>query len=137
MGKAGLKYLSIVCALLMVPVCAFASHLKIDNSMVSEINAARKDAKIQCSVSWDNSWKDKVNCDGVWLFAKFLAPDGTWKHASLMTASASAFNGADQTPAMFSKGDNPDMGMWVPQERAMARPQQKTYSCSGIMPKTV
>ncbi|HOW43431.1 MAG TPA: SUMF1/EgtB/PvdO family nonheme iron enzyme [Candidatus Omnitrophota bacterium] len=114
------KLVLLVAAMLLVPMLAFASHLKIDNGMVSEINTDRKAAKVQFNLSWDNSWKNETNCDGVWVFAKFLAPDRTWKHVSLTSASGKAFNGVDAAPALFSPGDNPDLGLWIPAEKTGA-----------------
>jgi formylglycine-generating enzyme required for sulfatase activity len=95
----------------------YASHLKLDNAIISEVNTRDKAAKIQFTVSWDNSWKNEVNCDGVYVFAKFKAGDGTWKHVNLKTASGSEFNYTDQTPEKFSKGELADLGMWVPAEK--------------------
>ncbi len=104
--------------LLSTMLCpAYASHLKIENVLVSEVNTARKTATIQCSVFWDNAWKNDVNSDGVWIFAKFRAPDGAWKHVHLKSASGSQYNYADCTPARFSKGSDPDVGMLVPDEK--------------------
>jgi formylglycine-generating enzyme required for sulfatase activity len=101
--------------LFSVPV--FASHLKIDNSLVSEVNTVRKTAKIQFNVSWDNAWKNDTNCDGVWVFVKYRLSGGQWKHASLKAVSPAAFDYADHTPEMFSKGDFVDAGLWVPEEK--------------------
>ncbi len=103
--------------LLLLPKMAFASHLKIDNSFVSEVNTEKKTANIQFNISWDNAWRDDINCDGVWVFAKFHGPEGMWKHLNLSSASADTFNYADHTPKDFSKGDNPDIGIWVPSEK--------------------
>jgi formylglycine-generating enzyme required for sulfatase activity len=105
-----------LCALLF-PGPALASHLKIDNELITEVNASKDTAVIQFNVSWDNSWKNDTNCDAVWLFVKFLAPDGTWKHVDLKTASGAAFNGTDMTPDRFSKGDSEDVGLFVPEEK--------------------
>lgn len=102
--------------LLMLPSLAFASHLKVENGMISEVNTEKKTAKVQFNVSWDNSWKNDVNCDGVWVFAKFQAADGQWKHVDLKSASGAAFDYTDRTPETFSRGEGPDMGMWVPEE---------------------
>ncbi len=103
--------------LLLAPGIVFASHLKIDNALISEVNTDRKIAKVQFNVSWDNGWKNETNCDGVWVFAKFRAPDGLWKHVSLKAASNAGFDYADHTPELFSKGENADVGMWVPDEK--------------------
>jgi formylglycine-generating enzyme required for sulfatase activity len=96
---------------------AFASHLKVCDVMVSDVNTAVKTARIQFTVSWDNSWKNNTNCDGVYVFAKFKIADGSWKHVNLKTASGTGFDYADHAPDTFSKGDCVDLGMWVPQER--------------------
>ena len=96
---------------------AFASHLKVDSVMIGEVNTATKVAKVQCNVSWDNSWKDDINCDGVWIFAKYKAGDGTWKHITINAASGVVFDYADHAPVGFSKGTSADIGMWVPDEK--------------------
>ncbi|HNQ51033.1 MAG TPA: hypothetical protein PKL03_06315, partial [Candidatus Omnitrophota bacterium] len=92
----------------------FASHLKIDKALVSEVNIERKAAIIQCDVSWDNAWKNDVNSDGVWVFAKFLSPEGVWRHVTLKSASGSQYTYADCAPNRFSRGDDPNAGMLVP-----------------------
>ncbi|MFH1227623.1 MAG: SUMF1/EgtB/PvdO family nonheme iron enzyme [Planctomycetota bacterium] len=117
MKRWGLSILTAVLILVFVPCMGFASHLRIDNCMISEVNTERKAAKVRCTVSWDNAWKNETNSDGVWLFAKFQTPDGIWKHVSLKAASGTGFDYADQTPAGFSKGENPEVGMWVPDEK--------------------
>ncbi|MFA5101265.1 MAG: SUMF1/EgtB/PvdO family nonheme iron enzyme [Candidatus Omnitrophota bacterium] len=114
MGRRAGWLVCFMCAMLVVPGMVFASHLRIDNAMISEVNTARKSAKVQCAVSWDNAWKNETNSDGVWLFAKFQSPEGIWKHATLKVASGTAFDYADHTPAGCSKGANAEVGMWVP-----------------------
>ncbi|MFH0753802.1 MAG: SUMF1/EgtB/PvdO family nonheme iron enzyme [Candidatus Omnitrophota bacterium] len=113
------KFLSIIiagCVFLSLPVMAYASHLKVDNGLISEVNTDKKIARVQFNAAWDNAWKNDVNSDGVWVFAKFQTADGTWKHANMKRSSGAAFDYADHTPEMFSKGDGADMGMWVPEE---------------------
>ena len=107
-----------VCALaLSFGQQAFASHLKVDNARVSEVNTKTKIAMVQCSVAWDNSWKDDINCDGVWIFAKYKANDGIWKHVNLSAASGVDFDYADHAPVGFSKGTSADVGMWISDEK--------------------
>jgi len=104
-------------SLLLAHTCVFASHLEVTGVMLSEVNTQDKTATVQFAVSWDNSWKDEINCDAVWVFAKFLAKDGLWKHINLKAASGSPFDYTDHTPAGFSKGSNADLGMWIPDEK--------------------
>ncbi|OGV71175.1 MAG: hypothetical protein A2283_23745 [Lentisphaerae bacterium RIFOXYA12_FULL_48_11] len=116
-GRLSCLIVSLLFVLSLLQSQVFASHLKIDKVLVSEVNTAKQAARIQLNVSWDNAWKDDVSCDGVWVFAKYQAADGLWKHVNLKTASAKAFDYADQTPESFSKGGNADLGMWVPEEK--------------------
>src|SRR3989339_426945 len=114
----GALFLGVV--LLLCPQMVLASHLKVDNVLMSEVNKESKTAKIQFNVSWDNAWKNETNSDAVWLFAKFQAPQGEWKHVNLKSSSATNFDFLDHTPEMFSTGDNADMGMLVPDEKTGA-----------------
>lgn len=116
MKKLSLFSVLTLTIILSLPSLAFASHLKIENGMISEVNTEKKTAKVQFNVVWDNSWKNDINCDGVWVFAKFQTADGLWKHVNLRSASGTAFDYADHTPEMFAKGDNADLGLWVPEE---------------------
>ncbi|MEI6632081.1 MAG: hypothetical protein WCL25_05665, partial [bacterium] len=106
-----------LCLLFLAQGKVFASHLKIDSVLVSVIDPEKKAAKLQFNVSWDNSWKDEINCDGVWLFAKYKLPNGSWKHMTLKNASEGPFNYNDQAPGFSSKGDSQDLGMWIPAEK--------------------
>ena len=115
--KKHFLFLIVVTVFLCLPEQAFASHLKIDKVMISEVNTQNKIATLQFNIVWENSWKNEINSDGVWFFAKYKAPDGLWKHVSLKTASAVPFDYQDHTPAMFSRGDGVDIGMWIPEEK--------------------
>jgi hypothetical protein len=117
MGRGLMRLVFLMLAVLVIPGVVFASHLKIENGLISEVNTERKVATIQCNVSWDNAWKDAVNSDGVWIFAKFQTPEGAWKHVSLKSASGAQYDYTDCTPAGFSKGENPEVGMLVPDEK--------------------
>ncbi len=67
---------------LLVSPLVFASHLKVSEAIIGEVNTAKQVAKVQVTVSWDNSWRDEINCDGVWLFAKFKDAHGLLNQCS-------------------------------------------------------
>lgn len=113
-GKYLVFMLIVVVASFFMQPFAFAGHLKIDDVSITEVNTKEKQAKIQFDIAWDNAWKNKINCDGVWVFAKYRIADGRWKHVELNSASKTGFNYADNTPGEFSKGENSKAGMWVP-----------------------
>jgi formylglycine-generating enzyme required for sulfatase activity len=90
-------------------------RLKIDNVSLRKMKGGL--GKIQLDISWEEAWKNDVNCDGVWVFVKFRVGDGLWKHAVLKEQSPGDFDYNDQTPPGFSKGvkgTSAEMGMWVP-----------------------
>jgi len=42
---------------------------------------------VQCNISWNNSWRNNVNYDAVWVFVKYSTDSGTtWRHATLKTS---------------------------------------------------
>ncbi len=94
-----------------------ASRLSIDNTALILIHPAKDYAKVNCNVRWDKAWKNNLNCDAVWLFAKYRQPEGAWKHLTLLNSSKNDFNYLDQTPEYFSCGDNTALGMWTPNTR--------------------
>ncbi|MCM8774062.1 MAG: SUMF1/EgtB/PvdO family nonheme iron enzyme [Candidatus Omnitrophica bacterium] len=96
---------------------SFAARLKVDNYFISEFNTLNKTAKIQFDVQWDNAWRNEVNCDGVYIFAKFKDSKGLWRHVSLAKESGVDFDYNDHTPPKFFKGNFSDLGMWVPKEK--------------------
>ncbi len=50
---------------------------------------------VQFDLTWENSWRNDVNWDAAWVFAKFSLDDGsTWMHASLNTTGHTAATGA-------------------------------------------
>ncbi|MBN1913788.1 MAG: SUMF1/EgtB/PvdO family nonheme iron enzyme [Candidatus Omnitrophica bacterium] len=108
------------CCMLLNQGQVYASHLKIENPLVSVINPEKKAAKVQFDISWDNSWKDDINCDGAWVFAKFKLPNGNWKHLTLKDESRRPFNHKDQSTGFTSKGSDPNLGIWIPAEKTGA-----------------
>lgn len=42
---------------------------------------------VQFNIGWDNSWRDVVNWDAVWVFIKYKVDAGDWNHAALSTTS--------------------------------------------------
>lgn len=114
------KISGLFAVIMSIPGIVLAGNLRIEKDLISEVNKERKAAKIQFDVSWDNSWKNETNCDAVWLFGKYQAPDGTWKHIALKGSSGVDFDFADHSPELFSNGDNPALGLWVPRERTGA-----------------
>lgn len=81
---------------------------------IKNTSLQKTEGKIIFDVAWPRAWKNDVNCDGTWLFAKYRTAGGAWKHVTLKAASKGEFNYTDQAPEGFSKGTGADLGLWVP-----------------------
>ena len=109
-----------VIALFLSASQAFGAHLAVGPSLQKPQVVGRGIAQVRFDLSWDDAWKNDINCDGVWVFAKFRVGDGEWRHASLQSASPRDFDGKDQSPVGFSRGQGQDpatTGVWIPESR--------------------
>ncbi|MBE0640654.1 MAG: SUMF1/EgtB/PvdO family nonheme iron enzyme [Bacteroidales bacterium] len=57
-------------------------------------NVAINADDVTFDLSWDNSWKDLVNHDAIWIFIKFRVPNGDWLHATLSATGHNIPTGA-------------------------------------------
>jgi hypothetical protein len=63
-----------------------ANNLLVQNVTTLGNNAGNKTIQVQFDISWDNSWRDSVNWDAVWIFMKFKNAAGLWQHVQLNTS---------------------------------------------------
>lgn len=76
---------------------AYANALTISNVKLTDRDTTNKTIAVQFDITWDNSWKDVINNDAVWIFVKYSQDGGTtWSHATLKTAGTN--------PTGFSRG---------------------------------
>jgi formylglycine-generating enzyme required for sulfatase activity len=90
------------------------ARLKIQQPVLTLLDSGEKTAHICFTAGWDDAWKNEINCDGVYLFAKYRAADGTWRHVDLKSPSGADFNYTNQAPTGFSAGSQAGLGLWVP-----------------------
>ncbi len=69
---------------------AGANNIRVTNIALKQQDVGGKTVRVQCDVGWENSWRNELNHDAVWVFVKFR-PEGSneWEHAFLSTNSAS------------------------------------------------
>jgi formylglycine-generating enzyme required for sulfatase activity len=80
------RWLSVIPLFLLLCGLTTANNLQITNVSLAGLDTVANTTKISFDVSWDNSWRDAVNWDAVWFFAKFSSNNGaTWNHAWLNT----------------------------------------------------
>lgn len=106
--------IKIVCgvswALLLLSGTSSANDLKILRGTVSETNAAEKTVVVSFDIKWENSWRDNINHDAVWIFMKYFSVDnGEWRHVH--------FNGNGVNPQGFNPGNGTQLEIHVPPDR--------------------
>lgn len=71
--------------LLLVGYTIQANNVKITGEPVLTLNSARDSVEIAFTLSWDNSWRDELNWDAVWVFVKFkpVRSVEAWRHLNL------------------------------------------------------
>ncbi len=77
----------------------------IANLQVTALDGARR--TVEFDIAWENSWRNRLNWDAAWIFAKYRLSGGTgaWRHATLSTSTEDhrAPNGT-LTPSPDGKG---------------------------------
>jgi len=78
-------------------VCSFstvrANGISVSSVSLQGQNTTSGTWQIQYNVTWNNSWRDAVNWDAAWIFAKFKVGAGPWTHCRLDTFAGSVNTG--------------------------------------------
>jgi hypothetical protein len=86
---------SMFVSLLMIGSQAYANGLVISNTSLTGQNTSTQTWQVRFNITWDNSWKDNVNWDAVWIFCKYRVGTNAWGHATL---NAGGFQTGSGTP---------------------------------------
>ena len=63
---------------------AQANGLALDNFEVYSVDTTTDKITYTCDVSWNNSWRNTINYDALWVFFKYSTDGGVnWSHASM------------------------------------------------------
>jgi len=49
----------------------YANNLTITNVSLTKPDSANSTITVQFDISWDNSWRNYINYDAVWVFVKY------------------------------------------------------------------
>jgi len=65
----------------------YANNITVSNVAITGQSTSAQACKVQFGISWDNSWRNAINYDAVWVFVKYSTDSGaTWAHATLKSA---------------------------------------------------
>jgi formylglycine-generating enzyme required for sulfatase activity len=104
---------SMFVSILMIGSQAYANGLVISNTSLTGQNTSTQTVQIRFNITWDNSWKDNMNWDAVWIFCKYRVGTNAWSHATLNAAGFQTGSGTpininvacDQKGAFISRRD--------------------------------
>jgi formylglycine-generating enzyme required for sulfatase activity len=72
-----------ILAVIAFPCLLFSNNLLVENITLTGQNTTDDYTMVQFDISWDNSWRDIINSDAVWVFVKYKGSSGFWQPARL------------------------------------------------------
>ncbi len=110
-GKIGLVFA--LASLISTPI--YANNLSVTNVALGSRDPSAKTVVVSFNVSWQNSWRNKINFDAAWLTVRLnnAAVSPTDKVLCQIT-------GTGTNPAGTSAGSGPNLQIYVPQDAAGA-----------------
>ena len=98
---------------------SFANNLNITNVSLAQRNPSADTLVVKFNVSWENSWKTKINHDAVWLTVRLNNPAVVPTDKKLCQVSVSGVN-----PTGSSVGSNSALEIYIPADKkgAFLRP---------------
>ncbi len=110
-----------------------ANNLKISNVFLGPRDPVKNTCIIQFDITWDNSWRNKINHDAVWLTVRLQDSQIAPPHKKLCSLISDGLN-----PQDTKVGSNKDLEVLVPEDRKGAFLQSlkfnslKTVSSQGV-----
>lgn len=107
--------------LVLAAVVAFdVSSSSANNLSISNVSLAARDITantivVKFDISLENSWRNKINHDSVWLTVRLYDANGVPVHKKLCSMSAAGID-----PAGFFAGTSDGMELYVPSDKAGA-----------------
>ncbi len=115
--RSELATFAIGCSMLL---CTATSANNITTTTGSLVNNTGTTVQVQFNVTWANSWRiDPDRWDAAWLFVKYRASDGVWRHCSLNNTGHTAPTGSTITAGLtdpasaFDASTNPAVGAFI------------------------
>ncbi|MFC2093002.1 SUMF1/EgtB/PvdO family nonheme iron enzyme [Bacteroidota bacterium] len=80
--------LTLIAVLFIYSQC-YSNNLQVGSGTLTGQNVTSNYTNVQFDLYWDNSWRDAVNWDAVWIFVKYKSTyDSTWNHATLSNSAS-------------------------------------------------
>jgi formylglycine-generating enzyme required for sulfatase activity len=100
---------------LLFPSLSQANNLAVSNVRLGPRDLNAKTIAVLFDISWENSWRNKINHDAVWVTARIQDTQETTNEKRLCRLSAAGLNPAGTSPGLSS-----GLEVYVPQDRVGA-----------------
>ena len=110
-----LKFLGLALMTLVLCTPALANNLSVVNVAIGTRNPNAKTVVVTFNVSWQNSWRNKINYDAAWLTVRLNNAQVTPVNKILCQITATGLN-----PAGTSTGNGSNLQIYVPKDAAGA-----------------
>ncbi len=107
--------LAIIVGIFSLPAISQANDLKVSNVRLGPRDANAKTLAVFFDLSWQNSWRNKINHDAVWVTVRLQDAQAGSSEKKLCRLSVSGLN-----PSGTSAGSNSDLAIQVPADKAGA-----------------
>ena len=110
---------------------ASANNLSITNVVLEDRDPSANTVVVTFDVSWDNSWRTKINHDAVWILVRLLDSPSNPTINKLCRLSAGGLN-----PSGSSSGSNTASEIYVPADKYGAFLRRTSFASSGTVSTT-
>lgn len=100
---------------LFLPAPLFANNLSVSNVRLGLRDVKSKTVAVLFDLAWDNSWRNKINHDAVWITVRLSDADDPLSARVLVPLNASGLN-----PAGAGAGTGTDLEIYVPSDKVGA-----------------
>ena len=95
--------LFLLLAITQMPILVKSNNLRIANVSFANINPLAQTVNIKFTISWENSWRDSINWDAAWVFARYKHPvTGFWSPIKFNPGSGVNGTGTNATVQVAS-----------------------------------
>lgn len=89
------------------------SDVRIENVSIEMPLTNAQPARIVFDIAWDTSFRDDLNRDAVWVFAKFREPGQVWRHVRMSSASSAHRIGANNGVLATLEPSSDGLGLFL------------------------
>jgi len=109
----------------------YANNLSVSNVSLEDRNPSSDSVVVEFDVSWENSWKTKINHDAIWLTVRLYDPNISPTNKKLCKVTASG-----QNPTGTSIGSNSELEIYVPSDMNGAFLRPSSYGDDSSVSST-